>query len=79
MQSTRAAYDRVIELKVATPQMILNYASFLEEHNHFELAFSVCMCVSLCLWTCTCLAVSVAVVVLLCFSLSFVKLSGVLA
>jgi pre-mRNA-splicing factor SYF1 len=36
LDSTRAAYDRIIELKIATPQIIVNYASFLEEQNYFE-------------------------------------------
>jgi len=29
----------MLELKVATPQLILNYAAFLEEHHYFEEAF----------------------------------------
>ena len=39
LASTKAVYDRMIELKVATPQIILNYATFLEEHKFFEEAF----------------------------------------
>ena len=39
--STRAAYERVVDLKVATPPIMINYALFLEEHNHFEDAFQV--------------------------------------
>lgn len=35
----RAVYDRIIELKICTPQIIINYALFLEEHNYFEDAF----------------------------------------
>jgi pre-mRNA-splicing factor SYF1 len=30
-----------LHLKVATPQMMLNYASFLEEHQYFEESFRV--------------------------------------
>lgn len=41
VESCRAAYDRVIELKVITAQMALNYAAFLEEHNFFEDSFRV--------------------------------------
>jgi pre-mRNA-splicing factor SYF1 len=37
--TTRAIYDKIIELHVATPQLVLNYATFLEEHKHFEDAF----------------------------------------
>ena len=32
-------YDRIIDLRIATPQIIINYGSFLEEHNYFEEAF----------------------------------------
>ncbi|XP_065067886.1 pre-mRNA-splicing factor SYF1-like [Rhopilema esculentum] len=38
-QSTKAVYNRVIDLRIANPQIILNYASFLEEHNYFEESF----------------------------------------
>lgn len=41
VESCRAAYDRVMELKVITPQMVLNYAAFLEENNFFEDGFRV--------------------------------------
>jgi len=37
--ATKATYDTIIELRIVTPQIILNYASFLEEHKHFEDAF----------------------------------------
>jgi len=37
----RTAYDRVIELKVATPQMMINYAKLLEGANFWERAFKV--------------------------------------
>ena len=29
-ESTRAAYDRIMELRIATPQIVLNYAGFLQ-------------------------------------------------
>jgi pre-mRNA-splicing factor SYF1 len=41
VESCRAAYDRVMELKVITPQMVLNYCMFLEENNFFEDSFRV--------------------------------------
>mmetsp|Transcript_24442 Transcript_24442/g.35917 ORF Transcript_24442/g.35917 Transcript_24442/m.35917 type:complete len:888 (+) Transcript_24442:79-2742(+) len=41
IESCRAAYDKVMDLKVITPQMVLNYASFLEENNYFEDSFRV--------------------------------------
>lgn len=37
----KAIYNRIIELRIATPQIIINYTSFLEEHNYFEEAFKV--------------------------------------
>lgn len=41
LETTRAVYDRIIELKIATPQMIINYALLLEDHRYFEDAFKV--------------------------------------
>lgn len=41
LQSTKAVYDRIIDLRIATPQIIINYAMFLEEHNYFEESFKV--------------------------------------
>lgn len=40
-ESTRAAYDRIMELRIATPQIILNYAAFLQEHKFWEESFKV--------------------------------------
>lgn len=37
--SAKAVYERIIDLKIATPQLILNYAAFLEERNYFEDSF----------------------------------------
>lgn len=37
--TAKAAYDQVIQLRVATPQMVLNYASYLESKNYFEDSF----------------------------------------
>ena len=41
LESTMAVYDRMIELKVITPQILINYAHLLEEHKHFEDSFRV--------------------------------------
>ncbi len=41
LESTRAVYERMIQLRVITPQMILNYARLLEEKNFFEESFRV--------------------------------------
>ncbi|XP_040270668.1 pre-mRNA-splicing factor SYF1 [Bufo bufo] len=38
-KSTKAVYDRIVDLRIATPQIIINYAFFLEEHNYFEESF----------------------------------------
>uniref|UniRef100_A0A8C4QSM6 XPA binding protein 2 n=1 Tax=Eptatretus burgeri TaxID=7764 RepID=A0A8C4QSM6_EPTBU len=38
-KSTKAVYDRIIDLRITTPQIIINYAMFLEEHNYFEESF----------------------------------------
>jgi len=37
--STKNVYDRIVDLKIATPQIILNYALFLEENQYFEESF----------------------------------------
>lgn len=38
-KTCKAVYDRILDLKICTPQIIINYALFLEEHNYFEEAF----------------------------------------
>merc|ERR1719266_2761375 len=38
-KSTKAVYDRILDLKIATPQIIINYGLFLKEQNYFEEAF----------------------------------------
>lgn len=40
-QSTKAVYDRILDLRIATPQTILNYALFLEERQYYEESFRV--------------------------------------
>lgn len=41
IEGTREVYDKIIDLKIATPQNIINYANFLEEHKYFEESFKV--------------------------------------
>ncbi|CAM8912034.1 unnamed protein product [Rhodiola kirilowii] len=41
LESTRAVYERILDLRIATPQIIINYAMLLEEHKYFEDAFRV--------------------------------------
>ncbi|XP_063848977.1 pre-mRNA-splicing factor syf1 homolog isoform X1 [Scylla paramamosain] len=38
-KSCKAVYDRIIDLRIATPQIIINYGMFLQESNYFEEAF----------------------------------------
>ena len=41
VDNTKAAYERMMELKIATPQTVLNYASFLQKNNYFEESYRV--------------------------------------
>ena len=36
LESTRAVYDRILDLRIATPQIILNYAAFLQARLYME-------------------------------------------
>ena len=36
LEETRAVYDRIFELRIATPQTVVNYANLLEENKYFE-------------------------------------------
>ncbi|XP_055839821.1 pre-mRNA-splicing factor syf1 homolog [Episyrphus balteatus] len=38
-KTCKSVYDRIIDLKICTPQIIINYGLFLEEHSYFEEAF----------------------------------------
>ena len=39
LQSAKAVYSRILDLKIATPQIVINFGMFLEENNYFEEAF----------------------------------------
>ncbi|CAK0786535.1 hypothetical protein CVIRNUC_009748 [Coccomyxa viridis] len=41
LESARAVYDRILDLRIATPQLVLNYALFLQEHKFWEESFRV--------------------------------------
>lgn len=41
LNEVREVYDRIFELKIATPQTIVNYANLLEENAYFEESFKV--------------------------------------
>ena len=35
LESTRAVYERILDLRIATPQIIINYAMLLEARTYF--------------------------------------------
>lgn len=41
IESTKDVYNKILSLKIATPQTIINYANFLEENKYFEESFKV--------------------------------------
>jgi pre-mRNA-splicing factor SYF1 len=41
VESTKAVYDKIIDLKIANAQTIANYAQFLEDNKYFEESFKV--------------------------------------
>lgn len=43
VDSCRAVYDRIMDLRIATPQIVINYGMFLEQNNYFEDSFKVCL------------------------------------
>lgn len=46
-ESCKAVYERMIDLQIVTPQIILNFANFLEENNYFEHSFKVLFFISI--------------------------------
>ncbi|BGP44189.1 pre-mRNA-splicing factor syf1 [Rhodotorula kratochvilovae] len=41
VDTTKAVYDRIFELKIANAQVVINYANFLEENEYWEESFKV--------------------------------------
>lgn len=41
LAETRAVYDRIFELRIATPQTVVNYANLLEENNYHEDSYKI--------------------------------------
>ncbi|KZT11434.1 spliceosome complex protein [Laetiporus sulphureus 93-53] len=41
VESTKAVYDKILELRIANAQIIVNYAAFLEENKYYEESFKV--------------------------------------
>jgi len=40
LQTTKDAYNRLLELKIATPAQVINFAAFLSEKKYFEESFT---------------------------------------
>jgi len=43
VETTKSVYDKILELRIANAQIIVNYALFLEENQYFEDSFRVCV------------------------------------
>ncbi|EEP80404.1 pre-mRNA splicing factor syf-1 [Uncinocarpus reesii 1704] len=41
LEETRGVYERIFELRIATPQTVVNYANLLEENKYFEESFKI--------------------------------------
>lgn len=41
LEETRTVYERIFELRIATPQTVVNYANLLEENQYFEESFKI--------------------------------------
>ncbi len=41
LEETKKVYERIFELRIATPQTVVNYANLMEEHKYFEESFKV--------------------------------------
>ncbi|KAI9749657.1 MAG: pre-mRNA-splicing factor syf1 [Lichina confinis] len=41
LDETRKVYERIFELRIATPLTVVNYASLLEEHRYFEDSYRI--------------------------------------
>ncbi|CAK7266150.1 pre-mRNA-splicing factor syf1 [Sporothrix epigloea] len=41
LEETKKVYERIFELRIATPQTVVNYANLLEEHEYFEDCFKI--------------------------------------
>ena len=41
LDETKKVYERIFELRIATPQTVVNYANLLEENDYFEESFKI--------------------------------------
>lgn len=40
-ENTKAAYERMLDMRIATPTTILNYGAFLQRYKYFEESYRV--------------------------------------
>lgn len=45
-------YDKILELRIANAQIIVNYAAFLEENKYFEESFKACFIIFMLMRSC---------------------------
>ncbi|KAI0817777.1 TPR-like protein [Xylaria sp. FL0064] len=41
LEETKKIYERIFELRIATPQTVVNYANLMEEHQYYEECFKI--------------------------------------
>ncbi|PBP17734.1 pre-mRNA-splicing factor SYF1 [Diplocarpon rosae] len=41
LEETKKVYERIFELRIATPQTVVNYANLMEENKYFEESFKI--------------------------------------
>ncbi|POR37389.1 Pre-mRNA-splicing factor SYF1 [Tolypocladium paradoxum] len=41
LEEVKKVYERIFELRIATPQTVVNYANLLEEHHYYEESFKI--------------------------------------
>ncbi|KAK0645615.1 hypothetical protein B0T16DRAFT_329294 [Cercophora newfieldiana] len=41
LEETKKIYERIFELRIATPQTVVNYANLMEEHKYYEESFKI--------------------------------------
>ncbi|KAK3318580.1 hypothetical protein B0H66DRAFT_557741 [Apodospora peruviana] len=41
LDETKKVYERIFELRIATPQTVVNYANLMEEHKYYEESFKI--------------------------------------
>ncbi|KAM0348786.1 hypothetical protein ACHAPU_004225 [Fusarium lateritium] len=41
LDETKKVYERIFELRIATPQTVVNYSNLLEEHKYYEESFKI--------------------------------------